>query len=145
MNSKQRVHAALKKQPVDRVPIFMWYHQITAKQLGELLEILPSRVSEVMGDDIKQTWVANNHAMEGIVHEHKGEGHIDDWGLEWVKNDEFNQIVHSPLENASKEEILNYQFRINKGVEISNLTLISYEFFLRNKFLNNINKYIYFN
>jgi uroporphyrinogen decarboxylase len=114
MTSKQRVHAALKKQPVDRVPIFMWYHPITAKQLGKLLEVPANRVSEVMGDDVKMTWVANNHAMEGIVHENEGEGHVDDWGLEWVKNDEFNQIVHSPLEKATKEEILNYQFPYDK-------------------------------
>jgi len=114
MTSKQRVHAALKKQPVDRVPIFMWYHPITAKQLGKLLEIPSNRVSEVMGDDVKMTWVANNHAMEGIVHEHEGEGHIDDWGVEWEKRDEFNQIVYSPLENATKEENLNYKFPYDK-------------------------------
>jgi len=29
MNSKQRVHAALKREPVDRIPIFMWYHPET--------------------------------------------------------------------------------------------------------------------
>lgn len=110
MNSKERVHLALKRQPVDRIPIFMWFHPITARQLGRLLEIPANRVSEVMGDDVKQTWVANNHAMEGIVHEHEGEGHDDDWGIKWVKINEFNQIVHSPLENATQEEIINYQF-----------------------------------
>lgn len=114
MNSKQRVHFALKRKPVDRVPIYMWYHPVTAGQLGNLLEIPANRVAEVMGDDVKQTWVANNHAMEGIVHENEGEGHVDDWGLEWVKINNFNQIVHSPLENASKEEILNYQFPYDK-------------------------------
>lgn len=114
MNSKQRVHAALNRQPVDRVPIFMWYHPVTAKQLGRLLEIPANRVSEVMGDDVKQTWVANNHAMEGIVHEHEGEGHVDDWGLEWKKVDKFNQIVFSPLENATREQSLDYQFPYDK-------------------------------
>ena len=114
MFSKERVHLALKRQPVDRIPIFMWYHPITAKQLGRLLEIPADRVSEVMGDDVKQTWVANNHAMEGIVHEHEGEGHVDDWGIEWVKIDEFNQIVHSPLENATQAEILAYLFPYDK-------------------------------
>ena len=114
MNSKQRVHFALKRKPVDRIPIYMWYHPVTAGQLGNLLEIPANRVAEVMGDDVKQTWVANNHAMEGIVHEKEGEGHVDDWGLEWIKIDNFNQIVHSPLENASKEEILNYQFPYDK-------------------------------
>ena len=29
MTSKQRVQAALRRQPVDRVPIFMWFHPDT--------------------------------------------------------------------------------------------------------------------
>ena len=38
MNSKERVHAALKRQPVDRVPIFMWFHPGTASRLARELE-----------------------------------------------------------------------------------------------------------
>lgn len=114
MNPKERVHLALKRKPVDRLPIYVWYHPVTARQLGELLDIPAHRVAEVLGDDVKQTWVANNHAMEGIVHEKEGQGHIDDWGLEWKKIGDFNQIIHSPLENASRQEILNYQFPYDK-------------------------------
>lgn len=29
MTSKQRVQAALRKQPVDRVPSFLWFHPHT--------------------------------------------------------------------------------------------------------------------
>ena len=43
MNSKQRVRAALARQPVDRVPIFMWFHPDTAQHLAELLEIPASK------------------------------------------------------------------------------------------------------
>lgn len=70
MNSKTRVHAALKREPVDRTPIYMWFHPDTAQRLGQVLEIPPERVAEAMGDDVRQTWVGNNHAMEGITHEH---------------------------------------------------------------------------
>ena len=35
--------------------------------------------------------------MEGIVHEHDGEGHVDDWGIHWVKAGPYNQITHFPL------------------------------------------------
>ena len=38
MNSKQRVYAALRREPADRVPIFMWFHPGTTRWLAELLE-----------------------------------------------------------------------------------------------------------
>ena len=69
MTSKERVHLALRRKPVDRVPIFMWYFLQTRRRLGRLLEIPPEYVPQVMGNDIVQTWVSNNYAMEGIVHE----------------------------------------------------------------------------
>jgi uroporphyrinogen decarboxylase len=110
MNSKQRVHAALRREPVDRLPIFMWFHPATAQRLSRLLEIPVSRVAEAMGDDIRQTWVNHNYAMEGIVHEHDGESHLDFWGVEWTRQQGFNQITKFPLKGASREEILRYQF-----------------------------------
>jgi uroporphyrinogen decarboxylase len=63
-----------------------------------------------MGNDIRQTWVNNNYAMEGIVHEREGEGHTDAWGIRWKKIGHFNQIAEFPLEDASREKILSYQF-----------------------------------
>jgi uroporphyrinogen decarboxylase len=63
-----------------------------------------------MGDDVRMTWVNNNYAMEGIVHAHEGEGHVDDWGIRWVKEGAFNQPVGFPLSEASREEVLAYRF-----------------------------------
>lgn len=114
MNSKQRVHAALKREPVDRIPIFMWFHPETAVRLAELLEISPSYVAEAMGDDVRQTWVSNNYAMEGIVHQFDGEMHVDDWGIEWIRQGPFNQIKTYPLLNATDEAIQRYQFPHDK-------------------------------
>ena len=74
MNSKERVHAALLKQPVDRIPIFMWYHPATAQKLSHFLEIEPKYFDQVMCNDVRQTWVGNNFAMEGITHDLDGEG-----------------------------------------------------------------------
>lgn len=110
MNSKTRVQAALKRQPTDRVPVFMWFHPATAQHLAELLGIPPSRVGEAMGNDIVQTWVNNNYAMEGIVHEHDGEGHVDDWGIRWVKQYFFNQIASFPLAGRPRDAVLAYRF-----------------------------------
>ena len=110
MTSNERVHAALKRQPVDRVPVFMWFHPATAQRLAALLEVVASDVAEAMGNDVVMTWVNNNHAMEGIVHAHDGEGHRDFWGIDWVREGGFNQIERFPLANLSREEVLAYRF-----------------------------------
>lgn len=110
MNAKSRVHAALNRERTDRVPVWMWLHPETVTRLGELLEIPPGSVSEALGDDIRQSWVGNNHAMEGIVHAHDGERHKDFWGVEWVKQGPFNQIACSPLQQAHEKDILDYRY-----------------------------------
>jgi uroporphyrinogen decarboxylase len=110
MNSKERVHATLHRRPVDRLPVFLWFHPETAQRLARLLEIPVSRVAEAMGDDIRQTWVNHNYAMEGIVHEHDGESHLDFWGVEWTRQQGFNQITKFPLAGATKDEVLSYRF-----------------------------------
>jgi uroporphyrinogen decarboxylase len=110
VNSKERVRAALERRPVDRVPVFMWFHPSTARHLAALLDVPASRVSEAMGNDVRQAWVNNNYAMEGIVHERDGESHVDFWGIRWEKDGEFNQIRHFPLVGKSREEVLDYHF-----------------------------------
>ncbi|MFO7976365.1 MAG: uroporphyrinogen decarboxylase family protein [Candidatus Hydrogenedentota bacterium] len=110
---KKRVQNALTRKDPDRVPVFMWFQPSTARRLGQLLEISPAFVTEAMGDDIKQAWVNNNYAMEGIVHEHQNESHTDDWGITWTKRGEFNQITYSPLAGASAKEVLEYEFPEN--------------------------------
>jgi uroporphyrinogen decarboxylase len=110
MNSRERVIAALQRKPTDRVPIFMWFHPNTALHLGELLEIPARFVGDAMGDDIHQTWVNNNFAMEGITHEKDGETHQDDWGITWERQYGFNQIARYPLMNASHQDVLAYRF-----------------------------------
>ncbi len=114
MTSRERVRRALARKPVDRVPVFMWFHPVTARRLAARLEIPASRLAEAMGDDVRQTWVHNNHAMEGVVHEHDGESHTDDWGITWVKEGAFNQAAAFPLANVSREEILDYRFPWDK-------------------------------
>ena len=110
MNSKERVHAALRKKPVDRVPIFMWFHPVTAGHLSQLLEIPAAFLGEAMGNDVQQTWVNNNYAMEGISHDNDGEWHVDFWSIKWVKQYFFNQIEGFPLKGASDEAVLAYTF-----------------------------------
>lgn len=110
MNSKERVRAALARQPVDRVPVFMWFHPETAARLAARLEIAPTDVGEALGNDVQQTWVNNNFAMEGIVHPADGESHRDAWGITWVRQHGFNQIAGFPLQDANRDEVLFYEF-----------------------------------
>jgi uroporphyrinogen decarboxylase len=63
-----------------------------------------------MGNDVAQTWVNNNYAMEGIVHARNGEGHTDDWGIAWIRQYTFNQIAGFPLQGASRAAVLAYRF-----------------------------------
>jgi len=110
MNSRERVMAALRREPADRIPVFMWFHPDTAARLGALLNIPPALVGEAMGNDIRQTWVNNNYAMEGIVHEREGDAHTDFWGVHWAKRGAFNQIEGFPLAGRSPEEVRAYRF-----------------------------------
>lgn len=118
MNSKERVYAALRRQPTDRTPIFMWFHPDTTARLAHELEIPAGDVAEVMGNDVRQAWVGNNQGMEGVTHEHDGETHRDAWGVEWVKEGAFNQILHSPLEQAGEDDIRRYQFPAARMAEL---------------------------
>ncbi len=110
MNAKERVHRALQREPVDRTPVWMWFHPSTARRLAAALEIPCARLAEALGDDIRQTWVNNNYAMEGIVHAHEGDSHVDCWGITWRREGEFNQIIDSPLAHADREACLAYEF-----------------------------------
>ncbi|MHC4727209.1 MAG: uroporphyrinogen decarboxylase family protein, partial [Planctomycetota bacterium] len=89
-------------------------HPQTTKRLSRLLEIPPKYVPLAMGDDIRQAWVSNNHAMEGIVHEHDGQSHVDDWAIEWTRIDGFNQISKYPLADADQEQLLQYKFPFHR-------------------------------
>ena len=110
MNGKKRVTQSLKRSATDRVPIFMWYHPGTLARLAQLLELPTHLVGLAMGNDICMTWVNNNYAMEGVVHQHDGEGHLDEWGIGWEKKGAFNQICRSPIAELHADEIVRYTF-----------------------------------
>ena len=121
MTSKERVYRALQRKPADRVPIFMWYHPQTTRRLGRLLDIPTQYVPLAMGDDIRQAWVSNNYAMEGIVHKHDGQSHVDDWAIEWTRIEGFNQISKYPLAGADERQLLQYRFPFDRIEPLVNL------------------------
>jgi uroporphyrinogen decarboxylase len=110
MNSKQRVYAALRRQPADRIPIFMWFHPGTRALLSKFFEVPAKHLDVVLGNDVRMTWVNNNHYMEGVVHQRDGQWHVDPWGIKWVKEGPYNQIAFFPLADCPVGELLQYQF-----------------------------------
>jgi hypothetical protein len=96
----------------------MWFHPQTIDILARLLEIPRSMVDRVMSNDVRMTWVNNNYAMEGIVHERDGEGHTDLWGIRWIKEGPYNQIAEFPLARASPDEVLAYHFPVERKEEL---------------------------
>jgi hypothetical protein len=52
MTAKERVYASLRREPVDRVPVSMWFHPETRDMLASLLEIPATHVDaadEIVG------------------------------------------------------------------------------------------------
>ena len=111
MTPKQRLSLSLSRSAsLDRIPIFMWFHPETAQRLADVLEIPLGHVSAAMGNDVYQTWIGNNFAMEGVQHERDGERHTDAWGITWERQNGFNQIAAYPLMDASTETLARYAF-----------------------------------
>jgi uroporphyrinogen decarboxylase len=118
MNSKQRVYAALRREPADRIPIFMWFHPQTRLQLARLFEVPAAYLDVVLGNDVRMTWVNNNYYMEGVVHERDGQWHVDPWGIKWVKEGPYNQIASFPLAGSSADELRGYRFPYDRQAEL---------------------------
>ena len=123
MNSKERVQAMLRREPMDRVPIFMWFHPETARMLAHCLEIPLHLLDEALGNDVKQRWLGNNHAMEGVSLA-PDETRRDEWGILWRREGEFNQIAESPLAGAAETEIAAYTFPAGIDALVENLNAL---------------------
>jgi uroporphyrinogen decarboxylase len=118
MNSKQRVHAALRRQPTDRVPIFLTFYSDTLVRLARDLEVPRHCVEAVLGNDVRMAWVNNDYAMEGMTHDKDGEGHVDLWGIHWAKDGLANRIVNHPLDKTSAGEVRKYCFPLQHVEEL---------------------------
>ena len=118
MSSRERVTRALQKKPVDRVPVFMWFHPQTRRLLANYLRVPEQVLDEVLGNDIRQIWVNNNYAMEGVVHENDGDTHTDQWGIVWERRYGFNQIIEHPIAGLERERVSAYRFPLGEVEEL---------------------------
>ena len=134
MNSKQRVHAALRRQPTDRVPVFMAFHGETLATLARLLDIPRHCVDMALGNDVRMAWVGNDYSVEGMTHDKDGEGHVDLWGIRWVKQGLSNQVAEHPLSASSPGEVRKYCFPLQHIEELlsrmNSLVASAYEYFI---------------
>ena len=58
MTPKQRVYAALRREPADRIPIFMWFHPETRRPVGQAVRgprrLARRRAGQRRADDLGQ-------------------------------------------------------------------------------------------
>lgn len=108
MNSIERVYAAIRHQPVDRLPRFSWIGRGAGDNLRKALGSQADDIDELIGNDVKQTWLSINGEMDRPCEE--GESFVDEWGIRWHRDGYYNAVISHPLADLEEEEILAYPF-----------------------------------
>lgn len=113
MNSKERVYAALRHESADRLPRYIWVGRGAADNLRAALGERAADIDELVGNDVKQTWLSINGEMERPCEE--GESFTDEWGIRWHRDGYYNAVIFHPLADLEEEEILAYPFQRRDG------------------------------
>ena len=108
MNRKERVYAALRHESADRLPRYIWVGRGAADNLRAALGERAADIDELVGNDVKQTWLSINGEMERPCEE--GESFTDEWGIRWHRDGYYNAVIFHPLADLEEEEILAYPF-----------------------------------
>ena len=108
MTSKERVLAAIRRQPVDRVPRFVWLGETVTRRLAEHYGVPEEDVTLAAGNDVLQTWLSINGQMERPAVQ--GERFVDEWGITWERSGYYNAVVVHPLAELEATEIAAYPF-----------------------------------
>jgi len=108
MNSKERVYAAIRRQPVDRLPRYIWIGRGAADNLRRAFGEKANDIDALIGNDVKQTWLSINGQMEADCPE--GESFVDEWGIRWHRDGYYNAVVEHPLADMDEDEIAAYPF-----------------------------------
>lgn len=107
--SKERVLAALRHEPVDRVPRFIWLGNALSHQLAQELGMTGEQLSlEYLHNDVVSTWVSINGEMERDVPQ--GTTFIDEWGITWKRDGDYNMVIRHPLAGLDAAAIAAYPF-----------------------------------
>lgn len=108
MNSKERVYNTLQRQPVDRIPMWMWYHPKIYTRLKDRFGWDPDIADTELGNDIKQVHLSINREMFRLIDE--GESFTDDWGVLWKREGSYNQVAVNPLHTEDPSVLADYRF-----------------------------------
>ena len=108
MNSKQRVHATILRQPVDHTPMWMWYHPEIYIRLKDKFGWDPDQADAELGSDIKQVHISINREMFRPLA--RGEEFTDEWGVTWTRAGWYNQVCRNPLASADSRALADYRF-----------------------------------
>lgn len=108
MTAKSRVHAALKGEEIDRIPVWMWYHPAIYQKFAEIVGWDVDTTDQQLGNDIKSVHVSINREMFRPLIE--GEIFQDEWGVSWKREGWYNQVINNPLRDDSISTIRSYHF-----------------------------------
>ena len=109
MTPKERVYAAMRFQPIDRVPRFIWLGNALGHQLEKELGMSRADLSlKYLKNDVMSTWLSINGEMERDVPE--GSSFTDEWGITWKRDGDYNMVVENPLADMDADEIAAYPF-----------------------------------
>ena len=116
MTSKERVQCILKNNTLlhdvsnhknpDRVPRFIWLGGEVRRRLSAKYGISNHELDIKLGNDILQTWVSINGEMERDVPQ--GTKFVDDFGITWKRDGEYNMVIHHPLNGLDAVSIKEY-------------------------------------
>jgi uroporphyrinogen decarboxylase len=108
MTPKARVYAALRRQPTDRAPMWMWYHPMWYDRFRDAFGWKAEEADVRLSNDIKQVHVSINREMFRPLR--SGERYTDAWGVTWAREGWYNQVVRNPLANEPVEALADYAF-----------------------------------
>ncbi|MFA5865597.1 MAG: uroporphyrinogen decarboxylase family protein [Phycisphaerae bacterium] len=106
MTSKQRVLAALRHEEPDRVPRNLWYAPAVQQKLAEVYGKTGPELLIAVGNDILETWLSINGSMARSVP--CGESFIDEWGITWTREGDYNMVTRHPLADADLKSVEQY-------------------------------------
>ena len=108
MNSKQRVYASIRRQSLDRIPYYIWFHPDILDRFGETYATSGFATEAAIGNDVLQTWVSINGSMARPAAE--GESFVDDFGITWLRQGYYNMVTRHPLASADRDGIRTHAF-----------------------------------
>ncbi|MCL2884165.1 MAG: uroporphyrinogen decarboxylase family protein [Oscillospiraceae bacterium] len=103
MTSKERVLAAVRRQPADRVPRFIWVGRGAADNMTRALGLKREDIDDYVQNDVRQVWLSVNKQMETPCAE--GQRFVDEWGITWQRDGYYNTPVIHPLAGLTAGEI----------------------------------------